>query len=1002
MFIYFWICVIVFFRDINWFESQFWRCFVLSYSLLEMNRLEFLDKEKENAFLSAFNFESVEDFKKMYLLTREDSKQENKEIMELLQGWNKVESIEEFSTQLVERIGNYYSEIYSRTNDYGYIWFDVKKNLTPIIQSMMLRSLVYEFNLLKSIHADLKVNQFIQIYLSGFIHISDFFDRFPVLLNLVNQKIKKTVVYISNVISDFERDKNELENQFKLDTKQKLTIHFSSGDPHLSGKFPLIFMIGRTKILYKPRDSHNDSLFSECVQLLNVISSNPLQTVSLLNKDTYSWSEFIENSDCISKEDIKSFYHRMGSNVALLYFLNASDIHLENLIAKESMPMLVDLECLFTNLTSDEGKTATEKINHKLAQTVLNTGVLPMYNDFFKDDISALGGHAKLFQKFHVPKLVVTEDTLEIKYQENGDQPTVSYTNLPSYKAENYRFLEYKEDVYTGFCEAFDLFLEKKEKLISLVDSYKDRIKMRHLIKSTAVYTKVLSLSYHPRFLHCPLDRQLFVFSQLIKYGDTEFLRVEVEDLLEGDIPYLYSVLNSTKVTISNKKEVMNDPPFHYFESWKRKIDMLTTQDKFYQLNILKKSFGDQNSTLKELFSYDPDQVQPKESTLTQVKIVENYINQQKVQSSHEISWLQIGYEELSTDNNFNIRLNIHPMSTNLYSGKIGLAFCYYFLWKTLEEVIYRQRYNEIMDDLVFNFDLQKEKSNGIGVFSGIGGYLYLFNTIGSSLKTKEMHQIEQEILIYLASTITEDKVLDVLGGTAGLLMLFCELYKKNPTEQNKNHIKQCVNHILDSVKRDSRGCYWESHTERKPILGFAHGTSGILYSLLKAKKTIDGLFVDDVLEEVIRFEDHYKQGNEWLDIRSENHRVQNEFYCNGLSGMMISRAAYGDEHNVNLLADSLLKKEQTAIHQDSCLCHGLFGNMWLYRSIADRLNSSKYQKLVDGHTHYLKNIRLNENCLKDDFLGVGLMTGLSGVILGLLSLEYGTIPNILLIKLSK
>ncbi|RXA83557.1 hypothetical protein EQ868_14530, partial [Enterococcus hirae] len=80
-----------------------------------------------------------------------------------------------------------------------------------------------------------------------------------------------------------------------------------------------------------------------------------------------------------------------------------------------------------------EALSVNDKIHEFLTNSVLNSGIVPMYNEFFKDDISALGSHENLFQRFSVPQLIVSEDDLEIKFTENSDEFKYSYSNVPMY-----------------------------------------------------------------------------------------------------------------------------------------------------------------------------------------------------------------------------------------------------------------------------------------------------------------------------------------------------------------------------------------------------------------------------------------------------------------------------------------------------------------------------------------------------------------------------------------
>ncbi len=75
----------------------------------------------------------------------------------------------------------------------------------------------------------------------------------------------------------------------------------------------------------------------------------------VLVRDGYGWVEHVAAAACESGEEIERFYRRQGELLALLYVLDAADIHSENLIAAGEHPFLVDLEALFHPLDRRPG-----------------------------------------------------------------------------------------------------------------------------------------------------------------------------------------------------------------------------------------------------------------------------------------------------------------------------------------------------------------------------------------------------------------------------------------------------------------------------------------------------------------------------------------------------------------------------------------------------------------------------------------------------------------------
>lgn len=974
----------------------------MNLELFNYNLSEFSESKHQNDIFDLFDVQSVQQLKDKYPQSIVDLQNKNLVILKELDNWKPIKSLDEFSEQLVRIIGNlYYKQSVSLFKNNKKLMSNIEANIASAIQTISLRTLVYEFNLLKSEKRDITVQDFIIQYLSTPKNICSIFTRFPVLLDIIHKKVKTSIYYIQDVLEKLNKDKNLLYNLFGFVLNENIYISFSTGDPHLSGKFPIILYSAETKIVYKPRSSHNDFLFNECVNLLRScsdINNFNFTPQKIINQKNYSWSEFIAPTECKSNKELETFYYSIGCLIPLLYFLDTSDIHLENLIAKGSSPSLIDLECLFNNLDVTLENSDNHKITKILSNSILNIGILPMFNDFFKDDISALGGHHNIFKNYKIPQLFQTIDTLEIKYQENLSERIHAYSNLPSYNSENYNFIKYKEYIYNGFLKSFNLILDNKRSFIQLVERYKDEISIRHLYNSTATYTKILYLSYHPRFLQSPMDRKLFIHSQLSRYDNKVILKEEIEDIIGGDIPYVSSKFTSNTINISNRKKFFNQSRKKYIDLWKKQIQELSVETRNNQLNILKKTFGDQNMKLNNLFLKSPKK---QFDSFSIVDTLEAYISDKQIKVNKDISWFATSYEELNTDNNFNIRLKIQAINSNLYSGKLGIVICYYFLSKTLNQTDYEQKYQELFENIIDNFDFQVEAQAGIGMFSGIGGYLYLFSIVDTSSRSKKVEVIKELIYKYILENIENDNTKDIISGTAGVLLYFCNIYKKEKNNEYKKIIDKCTNHLLKTLQSDDRGKYWLSSIKNKEVLGFSHGTTGILYSLSKANNITPIKGWLNLVKDVQKFENYYKDKNSWLDIRESPNNMQNEFYCNGLSGMVIGRSSTENiDKYGNLALSQNLDLTQTEINYDPCLCHGLLGNYWLYKQISDTTNLTEYNTIVTEIEKYFKSLSVNKECMKDNFLDIGLMTGLTGIILGYLSIENNNIPNILLLEI--
>ena len=75
---------------------------------------------------------------------------------------------------------------------------------------------------------------------------------------------------------------------------------------------------------------------------------------------------------------MRRFYHRQGALLALLYVLDGTDMHYENLIAVGEQPVLVDVETLFHPSHAPAGALSRDPAYRALLSSVYRTALLPL------------------------------------------------------------------------------------------------------------------------------------------------------------------------------------------------------------------------------------------------------------------------------------------------------------------------------------------------------------------------------------------------------------------------------------------------------------------------------------------------------------------------------------------------------------------------------------------------------------------------------------------------
>ena len=125
-------------------------------------------------------------------------------------------------------------------------------------------------------------------------------------------------------------------------------LRTGAGDRHRDGRSVAVLSFSSGfRMVYKPRALAIDVGFEQLLQTLNDWGCTPpFRTVEVIDQGTHGWMEYASTGDCGSAPEVRRFYARQGSFLALLYALHATDLHFENIVAAGEHPVIVDLESI--------------------------------------------------------------------------------------------------------------------------------------------------------------------------------------------------------------------------------------------------------------------------------------------------------------------------------------------------------------------------------------------------------------------------------------------------------------------------------------------------------------------------------------------------------------------------------------------------------------------------------------------------------------------------------
>jgi type 2 lantibiotic biosynthesis protein LanM len=847
-----------------------------------------------------------------------------------------------------------------------------------------------------------------------------FLEDYPVLARQLVTTTDYWLAYTLELLRHLCADWNEICESLTSEHEPGILteVKFGVGDTHRQGRsvVQLHFSSG-FQLLYKPKSLSIDTHFQLMLTWINERGEHaPFYITKLLDKGKYGWSEFIQAQECTSAQELERFYERQGGYLALLYALNATDLHFENVIASGEHPVLIDLESFFqADLYFNKEDAAAYAPGAEIVRTsVLRTNLLPLRT--FRGgnqsiDISGLGGAGGQLTPRPVPQwnsagtdqMRLVRQRIKIAGRQN--RPTLSGTEID--------VLQYVEHIARGFTRVYRTLMLFREDFQQEILPLFAHDEIRIIARATQTYVNLLQESWHPTLLHSALERDRFLdrlwmtvprhphFAQLIP--------AEQEDMREGDIPLFTTYPDTRHLYSSHGNCITNFFAEPCMEFVKKRIAGLGEKDLDRQLWLLNAAFatltqGTGKTSWKSTFLCTTHNQVTRERLLHSAQKIGDRLLEQAIQHGNDISWLGL---HLSNEQNWNIA----AVGIDLYSGTGGICLFLAYLGSITSEARYVSLARTVLTSIQQQIQHLKEKKPILGGFSGWGGFIYLYTHLGVLWQDHSLLEESEELAAFVDDYIEEDDNLDVLSGVAGCILALLALYQITSSPRVLATAMRCGEHLLQRAQPMQRGIGWPTPLGQMPLAGFSHGSAGIALSLLKlAKVGGDERFRISALQAL-----EYERSlflpalQNWPDLREgittgpDEHMIT---WCHGAPGVGLARLAslqYVDDETIREEIASALKTTLTqGFGQNHSLCHGDLGNLELFLTASQVLDETRYNTEVERlAAMILHSLDLQGWCTGVP-LGIevpGLMTGISGIGYELLRLaEPEFVPSVLVL----
>ncbi|HEE8868266.1 type 2 lanthipeptide synthetase LanM family protein [Staphylococcus aureus] len=831
--------------------------------------------------------------------------------------------------------------------------------------------------------------------------LNEFFSKNTELETTLSLVLEKKVNYIAEVISNTQKNWEELSRYFNISQNEKIEkLKIDSGDTHQNGKSVCIikFTDGH-KLVYKPRSMDIDSQFQTFLDILKAEQVDDFLTFRILSFPHYGWSEFIDFKECESKSEMKEYFFKIGEFLTILYMLNGNDTHQENIIAHGKYPMLIDLESLFAPRLSDSSELDCS-LNYTLnyfKKSVNSIAILPteITNPLNTENISLdLGGTSVSKNNKSPYKSISVKNmfTSDAQYFLENNIYVNESKNIPLLNDAEFKAYNYISDIKEGFEYMYLYFMNNKAILKQLLSSLFSNQKVRYINKSTMTYSKLLSMSSYPLFSKSPFYKKILFHRIGINALKNEkpLLEHEYNDLVNNDIPYFSAKLNEKNLYSSQNKVIKNILAKSPLEDCFLKIDNMSSEDLKEQLHFINMSFLNQRPASDDatniFWSYENkyNQKIQKKDYLKSAKLLGNHLINQMCSKDENAYWIGPSIDGKNEDV---WSPGILPLS--LYDGNSGIAIFLAYLYYETKEEVYKDASLKAINPIynyIKNLHKLKDTDIDLSMFTGTGGYYYALFKVAEYLNDSNLKSFSYKNLIKTRKYIKNAKNIDFISGLSGFIMMIINIYNDTKDEYYKrslwNLIKDAEIEINKRINSDNTFNY----------SGFAHGISSIMAVYASIYNISNqAYYKNKVLEYMKMLEEFYNSyKKDWItQIGCEEISAG---WCHGSPGILLALLICkkcGFDVPSRYLDIALINTLKKGIGNNITYCHGDIGSFEILEKYAyelknDELKMHLKMKYDELFIKYFENLKEHEEIRNSH--SFSLMIGVSGVGISLLN----------------
>ena len=781
------------------------------------------------------------------------------------------------------------------------------------------------------------------------------FTRFPVLARLLSLALVQWANMVAEFLARAAHDRAALANTFcpteVLGAITRVAVTLS--DAHAGGRsvMKVTFATGsgagasEMSVAYKPRPSEMEAAFSDVLGWLNARTPSAAQQHRVPRMlcgshgladgqpTDYGWMEWIAAEPMADGEQA-AYHWRLGSLMGLYRALGGIDLHIENAVAAGAYPVLIDVECLLHPSSQPfmQAQAGQSEVEDATAMALVNMGALPNYS-FSSGGMFSIGLFGTGAAQTGPDVLTLSHPNTDWMAMRRTPQ-AMPWQQLPQTALGPVDSRPFAADVAQGYRDTLKLVLVHREDLLSGPVQRMRQARGRHLARTTGHYGALLNEALLPDAQSSGVlfDLSFDVLHRHIASlpnGYQAMAPAEREDLRQLDVPRFMFDASSRQVLTAHGKPLGECHVQTPYDRMATALRALTAEQADWEGRVLAKALC-------------PPEVDKGQASALAAK--------QLRAPNGKLMWFSLSSGADGT--------RFKPLELGLYSGHMGVALALASAAAVQRDMGLRRLAVETLQQVVNDVTkLLDQNSPGGGAVSdegimaligpgldrGAAGLLFGLQTSRQLVLDDDIefgNEIEALALRWVSDArftamVRNDKRLDLLGGTAGLLLALLSWYPAAGTQQRPVYLQAatlCGEHLLSLAKREQKAdgehLSWPIHSAIG-LSGLSHGGSGFAVAFAALyKATGDAVWLDRALG-ALRHEARLYSAERlnWRDLRNFTPKDASQesleegmgkvryfgvSWCHGAPGVALARAAL-----LRMVGDELPTTERARLSAD-------------------------------------------------------------------------------------